>query len=627
MPAYLKDYIEQSQPRKDILIEMITMQVCPSMYSDHTKPQWAPQFTTKLSIQQRVQYYLQGNDKTCMSGKPAFGEVYNYILNYIYGQFTPNLKPYMAGEGGKTRAQWAQELYEYATDPERAQADATTDASNQVVKKNSHTLSCLTDAYFPDATALKAGEKRKQTLSERYAQVIACQVKDISRIYATSLDVGDMRDVIYRVLVKLWDYSANMPGDLAKLIHDAYAEMQVRRSAGIAQELGDLIDELAEAWKKSAGDSPSSWDHIAKWIADNPKWSSGLRAFWTFVGASCSVLIATIGTVYLFENWGSIDTEWKVFFISASFYHVLKAVKLFWKFGIDAKKWWANYQQYVEDGTMDLRLSESQEFFMTIEEYDAQVVEDVGKEVADELEQAFIDTGGEEELMSSVLAKRAPEQMGQQVAKTGNFSKFFATYFKGLVAVIGVVVVVICVVATVIQIVKEWNTEDKGLIALDILAAVAGFFEASAAACTIVGVEVALMGVMNIIPIVGQIAAVLGLVFFVIAAAIRGNKLDPVQLWVKNDGKPKLEAVNVPSADWLDKHPTNYDKVMGGSSGQGIVVGDRILCLEDDLEGLARALGAEADNEAAHPALSVTTAAGPTTQKACYNLGVWPFLS
>uniref|UniRef100_A0A7S2MT48 Uncharacterized protein n=1 Tax=Zooxanthella nutricula TaxID=1333877 RepID=A0A7S2MT48_9DINO len=563
-PAYLSDYVNSNQDIKDVLCEMITVQTCQGMYADHTQAQWRPDFTSKREVQQRVQYYLQGGDKTCMSNKPAFGNVYNYIYNYQYGQFTRGLQPYMEGKGGRTRMQWAQALFDFATSGDRLCDACMEDASSGLVKKVGHILSCLTDAYFPPKGQLKGDDKRrKKTLAELYTQKIAVKVKEFARIYATTLEVDEMKDVMTKLLQKLWDYSQGMPGETAKEISNAYAEMQIRRAGGITQEIQGLIEELATAWKASAEDEGGSWDHVQSWIDGHPNWSANLKSFWTFVGGCCSVLIATVGTIYLFENWKTVDPEWKVFFVSASFYHTLKAAKMF---GEATRRWWDKPMELIENGSFDEALSavDTEWYAFVGKTRDSELFrscsEVVGEETTEELftRVAFTGRQRDHEMCVEFMAEEGSAHMAQNVAKTGRFSKYFAK-FAFMVKCLGAVVVLICVIAMVVQIAREWDTEDKGLIALDILATVAGVIEFAAITANIVGCTVTLLGVANVIPIIGQIAALVGIVIFVIAAAIRGSKLDPVQEWVKDHGRPALAAVKKPSKDWLDKHPIQYD--------------------------------------------------------------------
>lgn len=335
-----------------------------------------------------------------------------------------------------------------------------------------------------------------------------------------------------------------------------------------------------------------------------------MKAFWTVVGATCSVLVASIGVVYLVQDWHSIPDEWKAFYISASGYHVIKAVKSFAQFQVDVKRWWANAREYVLNGRMDEMLAEVQVDLIDIDSSFASCVSEVGEETAAEIFYSFTEEG-ETVRANSLLAESLPESMGQQVAATGRCSKFLAklTFMN----VLGVVVGVIAVVALAIQIVKEWNTEQRGLIALDILGTVCTIFETGAFTCSLldIGYACTFLGLANVIPLVGQVAAVLGLVFFAIAAYIRHQKLDPVQSWVKDHGKAVLNRVTVPTHDWLNKHPGNYGTALDGEYGQDVRIGHTTVSPADDFRGLVDVVAAREEEPAVDP-----------RQVCC---GLWPF--
>jgi len=107
------------------------------MFNDDTMSQWGSEFPTKLSIQNRVQFFLQGNDKTCLASKAAFNGIHDTVKNYRYAEKLGSaFEAYLNGQGGKSAVEWGQALYDYAIDRDRLQDVVTTDASDGQAEKN-----------------------------------------------------------------------------------------------------------------------------------------------------------------------------------------------------------------------------------------------------------------------------------------------------------------------------------------------------------------------------------------------------------------------------------------------------------------------------------------------------------
>eukprot|EP00928_Gymnodinium_smaydae_P044103 TRINITY_DN29441_c0_g1_i1.p1 TRINITY_DN29441_c0_g1~~TRINITY_DN29441_c0_g1_i1.p1 ORF type:complete len:1341 (-),score=173.30 TRINITY_DN29441_c0_g1_i1:107-3904(-) len=524
VPDYLKDVVNKDA-NKNMLVSIITAQCCPKLYSESTRDQWKPVGDHELDIKQRVHYYLQGAAKNCLSTLPAFTEVYNAIVDNKYTKHMPGIVPYLQGLGGKSPEAWAQALYDYAIADNQLDDLVRSDPSDGQLSKLTHILNSLTSS----TSAFK--DEKQKTLAKKLAATVSKKTRDYGRKWAGTLTETQMQDLITRMLEELWNNAdkASEDDEVAQQIKKAFEDLGVRRYAGLYTYLKPFIESLAQFWYKSNYGQPGTWGKLAGWFekigSEHPNMTFAAKNLFSLTAHGCAAVISVFGIIYLADNWDTCPPEWKAFYITASAWFACSAIKGLVKQGIAIKK-------FFDADPLEYNAAVDQAFW-----------ERMGEEFPEEFEH---------------YGEGLEMEAAEVLSKWKQFGKGFVNFLThDLMTTFGAVVSVIGIVAMCIQIYDDFKTDETAAIkTLDIMATVCMIIETGTVfeAMAVGGEATVIIGALTV-PVLGQIAGVLGLVFFIAEAIIKGQRLTPEQTWVENYGAPLLVKVPKPPQDWLEKHP------------------------------------------------------------------------
>jgi hypothetical protein len=265
VPEYLKDLVETDEI-KTVLQNVITAQVAPSVWQDgdpHTTGAWAKAgFSNQQEIRDRGHYYLQSmDDSSVLAADPHFNRLYDYVKCYHTSRQTPDLQPYVNGEGGKTSGEWAVALYNHALFDTDNREDLLT---SETMIKDRQMLSKLNDIMgalaTPDAKWGSA-TKLQQALPRAFMERMSLATIGYARQIVASLPLADMQDIVSRQVDLFWQNSqdSTVHPDVSGALQDIFKALGAQDAAAtkdfqskLVQYFVDEKDELiyvADRWE------------------------------------------------------------------------------------------------------------------------------------------------------------------------------------------------------------------------------------------------------------------------------------------------------------------------------------------------------------------------------------------
>lgn len=464
-----------------------------------------------------------------MGGKKEFRRAFDAVKDHHYARLMPEFQAYLNGEGGKTPGQWAQELYRYATQPNCMQRLIMADPSDGAINKLTHMLSSLT---------AKSPNKKDKEVVKQFSDAIALSLVNHGRKFAGTFAEKDMVALFTQILEGFWNQARDMklPQQERSLIAEAFATMGVRSGSQLTQALGKLINRLAKFWYMNKESHSTVWSNIYEFQRTletqelQIKLTPAVKSLLAWVQHSAAWVIATFGIVYTATFWGDLRDDQKASMVTACISDTFSVVQFLVKkgmtaFGLDPLE----------------KLNEIEKAWSTV------VIE-----IAERTDGQWVGAAAEvARVWSSVHAEGAVE--------------FGRGFIKNVVpkigTILGSVAGIVSLVSLGFTLKQDIQGHDVTLAILDSIGIIAGLAQVAVNVAEIAGfgeVSIAMLGGLSV-PVVGEVAAVIGLVAGVAAMIVKlvraEQELTTQQQWVKDVGAPMLQVVDKPTQEWIAQHP------------------------------------------------------------------------
>jgi hypothetical protein len=562
VPEHMKEMVKEEDVQQ-MLWDLVTAQVCGSVWDPLVERYWEPDFTSQQDVRNRAQYFLEGSDAHCMTGKKIYAKTFNRLRDYWYGQMTPGLQPYLRGEGGKTAAKWAWELAEYvfSDDAEDDLEDLlmTDPREDGQVAKLQHIISALT---------ANSSDEQDQVLCLNFSNTLAKAFLNFCVENIGSLDLAAMTDIINSTLNEVWNstqsprkvFDVDLPDDpeVVSVLKSSFKLMGVESDSDIATKLAKYTSVLAKHFVDNATTQPKLSTKVSSWTdADNGPLKSVFpelseEDFNQVASFSSSVMISVSMTVASYATTHEPDAVW-------------------------VKESSLTHNQYIGMGVLVMnrtlriiakgtgietlfRYPTSTNFWRWADPARVQAIRDAVNELRRNPEWALLPRDMDWQQFcdreETVLLRR----YAAEIRTIRNGVEAQRRWLNGCVNwILGeqcrsaacMVASSFCMATAIYGLWNHWNDPwsikswEVAQVAVDCLAWGTNLYSVLGPA----EIEA------TCIPLLGEVFAVAGATIAVVLIILKGSQLSPEQTWVRDVGANLLKTVETPTSDWLAEHP------------------------------------------------------------------------
>jgi len=490
-------------------------------------------FASLTSADDKLGYFWKGAGKTSFAKDPGYAAMTSQLLDSAYRDSVPELQPYLAGD----RVSWAQQLYDYCTTEPTLTGLAmqnTLDGRQQLTH-----LTTLLHTLDPAARVQKDNGKAVSLATSLWERVMDVRLNEIVT-YTTPADPKDyvefltefFRQYFASLLTDTW--ADEIRSQASKELADLMAEYAVDNTNALVDKMSDIIVQAVDVLINAKGTMPA---RIQAWAEANPKLSKGVST------------ALSLG-VYGFGIFQSIETfmDWEDLNPSQRTAAVTGVLQITVSMFNDVAKFQAARTLASAEASMDEVMAAAGEIQDAARLNRLTVAADrIGIELDIELGDLAapgIAAGGGAAGAALTNAENLVET-ATRWTKVANITE---------IAAHGMTVVALAAgcVATGFQIQNDFDTGQPPVIkAFDILEEISGgvafMVEGVVTIAAIVGVEV-----LSAIPVVGEVAAVIGVIIaFVMLFIHRNPPPTPQELFVAGQSIPFVTALDLPPADWV----------------------------------------------------------------------------
>lgn len=494
------------------------------------------------SMQELCAYYLEGDDEDTLSSDPGYIYAMEEINKYTYAYLTPGLEAYIEDTIGK----WGEKLYEQC-DTNIQQLRITTLTSSEGSTEVSHKCMMLSVLDTELHTITNSEIEDDQAVAMTYAAAIYAKLFNlqlaemanklgIEYICPEDMDPEEARKYRHEIMTQvfgcLWD-------ELHQENSDYFAK--------------DVMDQLKEITEASAGVAKETY---IQHCLDITEYSLELLSSGTSVVSllpklnefaqqhnKCALAAPIVSIVTYAMSMAALSTvfmDWRAASSAEKAEAVLICVQGVANISISVAKIAdirtllnnnATAQQKIHAATR-LRYGGT----------DLDVLRSMG-----DANNCPID-----ELMDNVGKRYGAKvkEPDQATAKTKFTTKFFKVA-EIAVRILNIIVMGFMTVVSALQINKD--VRENGYTTSACLSIVSTSLMCISFICEGVQLTLDLIGVScSFVPVVGAVAAFVGLVFSVVASAVQVQK-NPVEEFAKKYLAPFLNALPVPSKEWVEE--------------------------------------------------------------------------
>lgn len=495
-------------------------------------PQIAGAYASVPDAADRLAYFWQGTGETCFPQLKGYNLASAQVLDLTYAAMVPGLQPYL----DDTSTDWGQKLYLYCTQTkilEGLALQTTLDGQSRI-----QAVAMLLHALSPTATVKSASGKDVSYATALYEAVVNVRLDRVRQNFITTGNADDAAFLTGFLRLYFQQIQDGTGGWSDEVRQAALADMQATEAQfevdhldALMQHAGDAVSVLLTALQ-AATNMPLPL-RLKHWADENPKIAGRIGGALTMamLSLSCVTVISE------FANWKQLrpDEQAQVVVNAVDFaatvfnkVAVYKAAATLTTPGLSLA------DAAPADLALETALAESQ----MIPIGDALAAASTGDAAAPLLQQA----GGA--AAEAISTTGSVEQAASRWASVAKISGYVA---QGM----AILAMAAACVATGFQISEDFRSgQPIAIEALDICEEIANgvcFFAAGAGAFALAGFEVCAA-----IPVVGAVAAIVGIIIAIVLLCIHRNPPPtPEETYVQDHCIRFLSTLAKPPDAWL----------------------------------------------------------------------------
>ena len=496
------------------------------------------------SLTDLCSYYLQGDDETCLSNDPGYNIALEEINKYAYAKLTPGLLKYIEDSNGG----WAEKLYNQClANLQQLRITALSGSTGSTEVSHKTMMLNILDSTLHEICDDVDGDKKVSMAygAAVYAKVFNLQLSELADslgVEFTSVGSDNFVKMMKEIYNILW-------AELQKETSDYFSKEVLEQLQKMQKEYNDLTQEefvqgcldITVAGMELIGEGKTLASLIPKLSTLTQKPGAA------YMATVCSIVfyatsIASLATVFM--NWDKATAGEKTEAILTCIQCVANiaasAVKIY-----DIKVLIDPGASFDEKINSALRLRFDGEEMSTLK----------GLAKA---------KGGSDEFVDAIedIGKQYGTQISETTGESAQVSKATKLFRIGeiFIRALNLLLMGFMTVMAAIEIAKEakeggYTTTVSLEIVSTTLMAVSCVCEAIAFAGDILGMT------CSVIPVIGAVAALAGIVFQIVANALR-KPINPIAEFVKNTLVPFLNELAIPSEQWVKDHKETKQQVL-----------------------------------------------------------------
>lgn len=301
-----------AEKNREFFINGLALSYLSYSYSKSTNEKLSKPITDIPDYENKIKYYMQGNDKGCMSTASEYQEAANDLYKLVYAANVPGLGDYLSDPDRKT---WARKLYEYCNNPSILNGLILTNMVDADNTRINHLCTMLDVLDSSSQVKLEGDDKEEKLYS--YSVALRKQVTDLTLKYAfknvklpdknDKEGVKALADTIAQFLKMYFQNLSNkaFTNWTQEIYDEAYQDLEAAAEAAGYADMKAYVDHIADIAADTAValvglDNPDMPSRIVKFFKDNPNVSKVFcMAFYT-----TGVMTLILG----FTNWSKLSS-------------------------------------------------------------------------------------------------------------------------------------------------------------------------------------------------------------------------------------------------------------------------------------------------------------------------------
>ena len=527
----------QNKDVNNFMLQKFNLGYLTQAFSKSDTPEIKRHFDDVEGYETKLNYFWKGTEDKCFAKDKGYSLASAAMTDSAFISCVPELKPYLENEP----REWAGKLFNYCTTPFTLAGLALQNTLDG--RKRLTQLCSILHALDPkDSVEIKSGDKVTYSTA-LYLKVTNFRLGEVMGNYTAS-DKQEYQEFLTEFMKQYIETMINGGGSWSSEIR-AKANEEIQNLKNELQV--DSVQALTDALETIIADSLDTLldlgklpvaDRVNTFLKNNPKLKNIARGMTlALYGLGAYLSIKTL------FKWDTLETQEKVAAVAGTVDIVANVFN-------DVSKWMAVDKVASAESTVgelieaDQAITESLRGGETIEAVGKAVVE-IDEEMAS-VKVPGLSKAGEVAGAAVAEAEGGVEAVSTVWTKISRVSDLFA---KGM-TIIAMGAACVC---TAFEVAKDFETgQPTALKVFDILETVANgiafLAEAGAGIAGLLGVEVC-----SVVPVIGVVAAVAGIVFaFVTMFIHRKPTKSPQEVYVEDNCIPFLKMLNDPPQKWLD---------------------------------------------------------------------------